>query len=255
MTYKIAFYNRKGGTGKTTSTINVAGELAKRGYKVLIIDSDAQGNASQNLGCYAPDKDSLSEVLLGTADVNDVIVSTEVDNIDILPATIELQETETKMLVAAGRTDNFMVKAMKKLNRAYDFILVDCSPSFGIMTTNMLSYVDYILVPVKVDKNSLEGYENLTQKVNIIREDSNENLVVLGLFLTSFEKGTTLDKEMFAMCKESFGDLFFDNVINKNVAVREAPMHAVPVNVYEGSSRGAVDYKALTDEILERLGE
>lgn len=254
MTYKIAFYNRKGGTGKTTSTINVAGELAGRGYKVLIIDSDAQGNASQNLGCYYPDRASLSDVLLGNKDVNEVIVETRIKNIDILPATIELQETETKMLVAAGRTDNFMVKAMKKLNKTYDFILVDCSPSFGIMTTNMLSYVDYILVPVKVDKNSLEGYENLTKKVKVIREDSNEKLMVLGLFLTSFEKGTTLDREMFSMCKDSFGDLFFDNVINKNVAVREAPLHGIPVNVYEKSSKGANDYKALTNEIIERLG-
>lgn len=253
MAIKIAFYNRKGGTGKTTSTVNVAGELAVRGYSVLIVDTDPQANASSNLGRGDSDIISLSEVLLGDANVNDVIIPTDIENIDILPANLSLQEVEIKIMSSSTRHDNHLIKVMKNVTKEYDFILIDCSPNMGVMTVNALSYADYILIPTKTDKNSIQGFEKSIDTVKTIKDDCNENLEVLGVFLTVFEKATVIDKSIYENCQEQYGELFIETVIHKNTAVREAPFNNVPVNSYDKRSAGSKDYKALTDEILRRL--
>lgn len=253
MATKIAFYNRKGGTGKTTSTINVAGELAQRGYSVLIVDTDPQANASSNIGRGEGIKLSLSDVLLGDADVNDVIINTAIDNIDILPATLSLQDVEIKIMSSYIRTNNHLSKCMKNVTKEYDFILIDCSPNMGIMTVNALSYADYILIPTKTDKNSIEGFKKSIDTVKAIKAEWNAELEFLGVFLTVFEKVTLVDQKIYEDCKSQYGDLFIDVVIRKNTAVREAPFCNMPVNNYDKSSAGAKDYKALTDEILRLL--
>lgn len=253
MATKIAFYNRKGGTGKTTSTINVAGELAVRGYSVLIIDTDPQANASSNLGRGDSGILSLSEVLLGDANVNDVIVSTDIENIDILPANLSLQEVEQKIMSSSTKHNTHLIKVMKNVTKEYDFILIDCSPNMGVMTENVLSYADYILIPTKTDRNSIQGFKIYIDKIKTIKDDWNENLEVLGVFLTVFEKSTVVDREIYENCKDEYGDLFIETVIRKNTAVREAPFNNVPVNVYDKRSAGSKDYKALTDEILRKL--
>lgn len=258
MCKKIAFFNRKGGTGKTTSTVNVAGELARRGNKVLVVDSDPQGNASQNLGVYSPERPSLSDVLFGDCSVSDAIVTTGIENIDVLPSNLSLQDAEMRMMISATRKDNFLAKAMKGLeqhDKKYDFIIVDCSPSLSALVVNVLTYVQFVFIPIKTDKNSMEGYGSLVEKVDEVREDGNEKLKIAGVFLTVFEKATAMDNAISTSAKNEFGDMLMSTRIPKNVSLREAPLFNKPVCYYKNNSVGASAYKNLTDEILERIGE
>lgn len=251
----IAILNQKGGVGKTTSTINIAGELSLRGKKVLIIDGDSQGNSTQNLGMYNPDNLTISNVLLGEKSINDVILHTAFENIDLVPANLRLQYAEMSLQQRVTRNDNVLKKAMSELRTSYDYIIVDCPPSLSTMTVNILTYVENVLVPVKTDRNSLEGYESLLDMVNAIRQDSNENLKILGLFITVFEKQTVLDRKIFEDVQNGIGNLFINVPIRKCIEVREAPMSALPVCYYSNTSNGTEDYRNLTTAIIERLGE
>lgn len=250
----IAILNQKGGVGKTTSTINIAGELSLRGKKILIIDGDSQGNATQNLGMYNPDNLTISSVLLGEKSINDVILHTAFENIDLVPANLELQYAEMSLQQRITRNDNVFKKAMKELKTEYDYIIIDCPPSLSTMTVNILTYVENVLIPVKTDRNSLEGYERLLNLIEAIRQDSNEKLKVLGLFITVFEKQTVLDRQIFKDMQNSLGDMFINVPIRKCIEVREAPLANLPVSYYSNTSNGTEDYKNLTTIIIERLG-
>lgn len=249
----IAILNQKGGVGKTTSTINIAGELSLRGKKVLVIDGDSQGNATQNLGMYTPDNLTISDVLLGKKNINDVILKTSLENIDLIPANLELQYAEMSLQQRVTRNDNVLKKAMFELKTAYDYVLIDCPPSLSTMTVNILTYVENVLIPVKTDRNSLEGYERLLSVVDAIRQDSNEKLKVLGIFITVFEKQTVLDKQIYEDVQNGLGDLFINVPIRKCIEVREAPLANLPVSYYSKNSNGTEDYRNLTTMIIERM--
>lgn len=252
---KIALINQKGGTAKTTSTINIAGELVRRGERVLILDADSQGNATSNIGLYNPSQKSLSDVLLGDCDVTDIILHSSIDGLHLIPSNLELQYAEMNMQNTATRNDILLKKALKPIDESfYDFMIVDCSPSLSAMTINVLAYVDYVLIPIKVDKNSLEGYGRLQSVMDTIKEDSNPALTALGIFISAYESNIQLDRYIYNECKEQFGDLFIPVPIRKNVAVKEAPIQNLPVCFYDKNSNASKDYAALTDEILKRLG-
>lgn len=248
----IALVNQKGGVGKTTSTVNIAGELARRGYKALIIDADSQGNATANMGITDPTF-TLSDVLTGNCTVNEAITQTEIKGIDIIAANLELQYTELLISKSGTRCDNILDKAMRKLETDYDFILVDCAPSIGVMTINVLTFVQYALIPLRSDRNSIEGYGRLSDIINTVREDGNPDLAILGTFFTSFEKNTSLGRNYYERTKELFGDLFIPVSVRKNIAIQEAPLTGKPACYYDPSSPGAKDYAQLTEEILKRI--
>lgn len=251
----IAILNQKGGVGKTTSTINIAGELALRGKKVLIIDGDSQGNATQNLGMYSPNNLTIADVLLDKKNINDVILHTAIENIDLVPANLELQYAEMSLQQKVTRNDNVLKKAMKELRTNYDYIIVDCPPSLSTMTVNILTYVQNILIPVKTDRNSLEGYERLLSLINTIRQDSNEKLKILGIFITVFEKHTVLDRQILENVRSGLSNLFIDIPIRKSIEVREAPLANLPVCYYSETSNGTEDYRNLTTAIIKKLGD
>lgn len=248
----IALINQKGGVAKTTSVINIAAELGLQGYKVLIVDGDSQGNATQNLGMYEPENPSLADILLGEKNINDVVLHTSFENLDLIPANLELQFAEMNLQQRVTRNDNVFKKAMSELTTNYDFVLIDCPPSLSTMTVNILTYVDYVLIPIKPDRNSLEGYDRLLNLINAIREDSNEKIKILGTFITVKEGQTSLDRQIFENCQNSFGDIFINQSIRKCVEVREAPMCSMPVCYYKRNCGGARDYRNLAKVIIDR---
>lgn len=250
----IAVLNQKGGVGKTTCVLNLAGELSKRNYKVLIVDCDSQGNATSNIGCV-PNKDTLSSVLNGEKNINDVIINTDFDNISIIPSDLSLQATELNIQREDEDENNYILRdKLKDLENKYDFILFDCPPSLHTVTLNVLSCAEYILIPVK-EKNSLEGYGRLLDVVSVIKENYNNELGILGIFFSVFEKQTVLDNRFYEECKNSFGNLFFNTTISKSIDIREAPVANQPVCFYNENSNGAKDYANLTDEILKKVGK
>lgn len=252
MAISIALVNQKGGCGKTTSTVNLAGELSQKGYKVLIVDCDSQGNASANTGVINP-RITLSDVLLGDATAEQAIIKTSIENISVIPANLKLQSAELAIQRMVTRSDNILAKALQTIDKNYDFVLLDCAPSIGVVTVNALTYTNYVLIPLRIDRNSVEGYTHLTSLINTIRTDSNRKLKILGSFFVAVERNITLDKQLYEDTKQKFGDMFIDAPIRKNAAIREAPLKNVPISYYDKNSNGHKDYLALTDAILYKL--
>lgn len=254
MAIKISFVNFKGGVGKTTSCLSIAGELAERGFKTLVVDLDPQGNASSALGRKGETKeeDKTSKLLLG--DFEDVIVDTEIENLYIVPTCL-FNLSRTMKLIDSDtihRADIRLKKSLKQIE-GFDFILIDCSPADNILNTNALVAGDYVLIPVKLDKYSLEGFDLLQEKIEVIQEESNENLRILGIVATMY-RSTTLYKSLLEVIKNSdLNEYMFRTYIRSNVKLEESPFEDKPINLYDRKSNGAKDYKALTDEILERV--
>ena len=254
---KIAIMNQKGGTGKTTSVLNVAGELTLRGKKVLVVDMDTQGNATDNLkltqvsGKTLPDAIEDSSVSLA-----DCICKTSTEGLDIIQGGAILGrafDAIQKMIV--GR-DVVLRRLFAKFESDYDFALFDCSPSLeSVLNINVLVATDYVLIPIKVDKNSIEGYGTMLDTIQLVRETMNPNLRALGLFMTAVETGSSLDREMIENLPAMLPDLAFKTSIRKNIDVRKAPIALLPLCYYNARATAAQDYAALTDEILNRLAD
>lgn len=248
-TNTIAIVNQKGGVGKTTSTINIAGELAGRNYKVLIIDMDSQGNSTQNVGVENAENYSIIPALLEQKSINEIILKTEIQNIDLVPGSFELKEAETEI------NDSLLIKnTMDKLNNKYDFIIIDCPPSLGALTVNVLCYVEHVLVPIKTDINSLHGYNALIDLIKAIKQEVNSKLNILGQFVTVFNSRTLFDRKIYSESQLICGEKFIDIPIRMNVDIKEAPFFGLPICLHNNSAKGAEDYRKLTDVILTRLG-
>ncbi len=251
----IAIMNQKGGTGKTTSAINLAGELACRGKKVLIVDMDTQGNATSNLELTKVPQATLTDVIVNkTATMADTICTTSVDGLDLIrggsllaPALSALQE------MPFGR-DTTLRRLLPQLPEDYDFVFFDCSPSLeSLFNINVLVAVQYVLIPIKVDKNSIEGYDVMLETIQSVREIANPDIRVLGIFMTAVEVGAGLDREMIANLPQLLPELAFKNYIRKNIDVKKAPLAQLPLCCFSPRCTATQDYAALTDEILERL--
>ena len=251
----IAVMNQKGGTGKTTSAINLAGELTRRGKKVLIIDMDTQGNATSNLALTDVPAATLTDVIVTkTAKLADTICHTTIENLDLIrggsllaPALSTLQE------MPFGR-DTTLRRLLPQLPEGYDFVFFDCSPSLeSLFNINVLVAVEYVLIPIKVDKNSIEGYDVMLETIQSVREIANPDIRVLGIFMTAVEVGTGLDKEMIANLPSLLPGLAFQSYIRKNIDVKKAPLAQQPLCYFSPRCTATQDYAALTDEMLARL--
>ncbi len=251
----IAIMNQKGGTGKTTSAINLAGELAQRGSRVLLVDTDTQGNATSNLELTEVPPATLADVITGKgAGLADTICRTSMEGLDLIrgggllaPALLAMQE------LRFGR-DTVLRRLLPQIPEAYDYVFFDCSPSLeSLFNINVLMAVQYILIPIKVDKNSIEGYDVMLETVRDVRESGNPDIQVLGIFMTAVETGASLDREMIASLPALLPELAFRTYIRKNIDVKKAPIALQPLCRFSPRCTAAADYAALADELLGRM--
>lgn len=248
----IALANQKGGVGKTTTAINLAASLATLEKKVLLIDADPQANASSGLGVDVREAErSIYECLINSCEAKDAICNTDIDGLDLIPSHIDLVGAEIEMLNLTGR-ETVMKRAIASVQDQYDYILIDCSPSLGLITVNSLVAADSVIIPVQCEYFALEGISKLLNTIKLIKQKLNPNLDIEGFLLTMYDARLRLSNQVLDEVRRHFQELVFDTVILRNVRLSEAPSHGLPVILYDAESRGAQNYLALAQEILKR---
>ena len=248
----ISLANQKGGVGKTTTAINLSAALAKEGKKVLLVDADPQANASSGLGIYIRNLEAtIYECLVSGIDPKLAIHHTSVDNLDLIPSHIDLVGAEIEMLGLEDR-ELLMKRILSHLRDQYDFILIDCSPSLGLITVNALTASDSVIIPVQAEFFALEGIAKLLNTIKIIKSKLNPQLKIEGFLVTMFDNRLRLSTQVYDEVKKHFGSLVFNTVITRNVRLSEAPSHGLSVLDYDPSSKGAKNYAALAKEVIKR---
>jgi len=249
----IAIANQKGGVGKTTTAINLGSALCRRGRPVLIVDLDPQGNASTGLGIAASDRIRTTyDLLLEGAPLGRVIVPTGVEDLHIAPATTDLSSADVELADRGNRVFLLKEALATEAARSYDYILVDCPPSLGLLTLNALVAAHAILVPLQAEFLALEGLSQLMLTIRNVRDTANPELRIKGIVLTMFDGRNNLSRQVEDDARATLGDLVFGTVVPRNVRLSEAPSHAMPVLVYDPDSKGSRAYLDLADEILAR---
>lgn len=250
----IAMCNQKGGVGKTTSTINMGSALAAFGRKVLLVDLDPQGALSAGLGIGHHDLDITVYNLLvdSSLSVLDAIHESPVDGLDVVPANIDLSAAEIQLVNEVGR-EQALARALRPVMKEYDFIIIDCQPSLGLLTVNALSCADSVIIPVESEYFSLRGLALLMDTVDKVRDRLNFRLEVLGILVTMFDRRTLHSREVMERLVEAFGDKVFDSVITRTVRFPETSVAGEPIDTWAPKSSGAVQYRNLAAEVIERV--
>jgi len=248
----IACANQKGGVGKTTTVVNLATSLAISGQRILVLDLDPQGNATSGFGVERNAlRATLYDVLLGDRDLESVILPTSVERCDLAPASVALAGAEVE-LASSPQRERRLARALGDVPAGYDYVLLDCPPSLGLLTVNALTGCDSILIPTQCEYYALEGLTQLIATLNLVRDNLNPPLAIKGVVLTMFDARTNLSADVASEVRNHFGRAVFDTVIPRSVRLSEAPSFGLPIALYRSDSRGAIAYAELAAELLRR---
>lgn len=248
----ISIINQKGGVGKTTTAVNLAAFLADKGYKTMLVDADSQGNATSGLSKDVEFEERLYDVLLDDVSIEEAVVKTDIKKLSILPASIDLAGAEIEM-VSMEKREFLMKRKLDQVCDKYDFILIDCPPSLGLMTLNALVASQEILIPIQAEFYALEGLSQLVKTVQVVTRKLNPGLSILGILLTMFDGRTNLSLQVADEVKKYFGNKVFRTVIPRSVKLSEAPSFGEPILTYAPKSKGAEAYKKLCREVIKRV--
>ena len=248
----VAFANQKGGVGKTTTCVNMAAYLAYMGKKVLLIDMDPQGNASSGIGIDKNDDiKTLYDVIDNETNVKQLVLRTKVQNLDIIPATVDLAGAEIS-LVRIPKREEILKNALLEIGNNYDYICIDCPPSLGLLTINALTACNSVVIPIQCEFYALEGLAQLMNTIKLIKKHLNSNINVEGVVLTMKDNRSNLVAEVSAEIHKFFGKKVYQTNIPRNIRLAEAPSHGEPIMLYDRNSKGAIAYQQLTEEFLLR---
>jgi len=248
----ISLANQKGGVGKTTTAVNLAASLAVMEKKVLIVDADPQANASSGLGLDIKKlKSSIYECLIDNIDVRTAICNTDLDNLKIIPSHIDLVGAEIEMLNLPER-EKILKKVLNTVKNDFDYILIDCSPSLGLITLNALTAADTVIIPVQCEYYALEGISKLLNTIKIIKSKLNPELEIEGFLLTMYDSRTRLNNQVMEEVKKHFKEMVFETVIQRNIKLSEAPSFGQSVILYDAESKGAQNYMQLAKELIDK---
>lgn len=248
----IAVANQKGGVGKTTTAINLAASLGVLEYKTLIVDADPQANASSGVGFEAKAVQAgIYECLIGEVEAQQIILETESPNLFLLPASLDLVGFEIELVNHPNR-EYYLQNVLEPVRNEFDFIVIDCSPSLGLITVNALSAADSVAVPVQCEYFALEGLGKLLNTIKIVQKTSNADLSIEGILLTMYDSRLRLSNQVVTEVKRHFQDLVFDTIIHRNTKLGEAPSMGQPVIIYDAGSAGSINYLNLGREVLQK---
>ena len=251
----IAIANQKGGVGKTTTSINLSASLAAKGKKVLVIDTDPQGNTTSGFGIEKNElEDTIYELILGECSIRDCIISNVIKNVSVVPSNVNLAAAEIE-LIGVDKKEFILKNEVDYVKDDYDFIIIDCPPSLNMLTINSMTTADSVLVPIQCEYYALEGLSQLIHTIELVKERLNKKLVMEGVVFTMYDARTNLSLQVVENVKDNLQQNIYKTIIPRNVRLAEAPSYGQPITLYDTRSAGAEAYRLLAEEVINREGE